>query len=143
MKTIPAAAILQPGGMRLFRIHAGDAVVDGNEQGYGEEYGRYPKGCGEGDKQTRTVSQRPIFAGCSEDECKGKSVPERHDFAEGARYWSCGFGMGGGVEAIELGMDKDCHGKLVSCHCCCYCRCDYVVGESHDCLDAADWAGAS
>jgi hypothetical protein len=129
--------------MRLFRIHARDAVVDRDEHGYGEEYDRRPEGRGEGDKKTRTVSQRPMFVGCSEDECKGESVPQRHDFAEDARYWSCGFGMGAGVEAIELGMDKDCHGKLVPRQGCTHRRNDYVVGERHKWLDAADWAAAS
>jgi hypothetical protein len=115
----------------MIGIHAGDTVVDGDEHGYGEEYGRYPEGCGEGDEQAWTVSQRSMFVGCSEDQGQRERVPKGHDFAEDARYWGYGFGMGFGVEVIELWMDKGCHGKLVSCHCCCYCRGDYVVGERH------------
>ena len=144
MQFVPATAILQPGWVRLLGIHLRDAVVNGDESGYGKDDGDCQEDGGECDERSGAVRDGAMLVGCAEDEREGQTIPKRHGFAEDASQRLRDLGVGVVVELSELRVDEHSDCELVAHHGCCDgCGCDVIERRHDEVFDAAGRSQAS
>jgi hypothetical protein len=144
VQAIPAGAVLKPSGVKLPRLHSGDALADREQRKAAEDDDSCPKDGRKGDEASRSIGGRTVFVDCAEHEQQSKCIPKGPDFIEDSRQTWCDLGVSFIWQTVELRMHKGRYGKLISGHDGSYGGDGNIVENAHALeLDAANCSQAS